>query len=303
MKNSNKNKVRNTLFNNFKYIKIGNFLKINVLIVPIIYAAIRFDYLNLILAAYITALMHEFFHIAAMKILKVPVKEIIIQPFGICAVMKAASAENSKKELAIALAGPFFNFSAVLFFLMFKSIISYEKYEFFILLNLAMGIFNLIPALPLDGGRALKAIISLNSGVIRAYNFMIALSRIIIFALLFLSAAALILSPFNFQLILTGVFLLCSLSFEQETLSRIILSDILNKKSSANQNSPLPVKCIAASKNAPARQILKFLSFDYLLEITVTGENGELVAHATESEIINLLMNRGIRSKFGDIVF
>lgn len=283
------------------YIKIGGFLKINLLIIPVFYAAVRFGYLNLILTAYITALLHESFHMGAMKILKIPVKELIFQPFGLCAATHQTAFDSSKKELAVALAGPFFNFFAAAFFLIFKPFVPFEKYRFFITLNLAMGIFNLIPALPLDGGRALKSILTMHFGVIRAYNFMLCLSKIIIFFILFSSCALLLYAPFNFQLILTGVFLLCNLSAEQSTLSKIILSDILNKKFQKNTNTPIPIKHFAANKNSPARQILKLLSFDYTVEMSVLDTNGKLLCHLSESEIINFLIKNGIRAKFDDL--
>ena len=281
---------------NIFYINVTPRLRINLFIIPIIYSAYKFNYINLIVLSYITALLHEFSHIFMMKLLKVPVKRIDVQPFGVAAFIEEASIYNSSKEIIISLSGPLFNF--IVYFVIKYINIPYR--EFLISINLAMGIFNLIPSLPLDGGRVLKSILSINFGVIRSYNFMIKLSRVILIFLLFFGAVIIIFIPFNFSLILIGVFLFCNICSEEKCLSKIILKDILNHKT-IHDNKLLKTKVISVSDSSPPRHILKLLSFDYYLEVLVLSEYGKILFTTTETEIINHLINNGIRSKYKDI--
>lgn len=67
------------------------------------------------------------------------------------------------KEAAISAAGPFFNFGLALLALPFYSVTSY-----FVIVNVAIGIFNLAPCYPLDGGHILKSLLRLKYDTVLA---------------------------------------------------------------------------------------------------------------------------------------
>lgn len=299
MNSKQKQKPKKT--DSYLYITLFRKLRINLLIIPVFYSAFRFDFAELLLLSYITAFIHECFHAAAMKFFHIPLKRIDIQPFGVCAYLNNVSVFSSYKEALIALSGPFFNFCAALMLCVMKNYISSEFLNYAIRINLSMGIFNLIPTLPLDGGRALRALLSMKFGIIRAYNFMLSLSRKIIFIILASGIFILLFVPFNFSLILICAFLLGNITNEEKALSRVILKDILAAKERSEITKPLDTKVITVSESTPARCILKLLSFDYCLEILVLDNRGKIIRCTSETEIVELLLNSGIRSKFSDI--
>lgn len=297
------NSEKKTIFENYRYIKLTGNISVNLLIIPVVYAAWKFEYFFIFFCAYTTAFFHELFHIAAMKITGTSFKEIIFEPFGITAQISESSFFNSISELFVSAAGPAFNFLAVIFLLMIKKYLPAASYNFILSVNLSMGIFNLLPALPLDGGRVLRALLTLKFGVIRAYNFMLALSKYITVLLLLCSVIILFVYPFNLSLITITAFMLSNLCCERSALTKVILKDILSSKAVPESIHKKKTKTITVLDTTPARIILKVLSFDYYISIIVVNKKGQPLYLATETEVINLLINGGIRSKFSDLIF
>lgn len=294
-------KIKKLFNENYLYITLFKKIRINLLLIPLFYSAYSFGFTELLILSYITAVIHECFHIIAMCFLHIPIKKVDIQPFGVCVYLKNVSVFSSYKEAIVAISGPLFNFLAALALTIIKPYFPSHYLDFTIYINLAMGVFNLIPALPLDGGRVLKSLLSINFGIIKAYNFMLTLSRAIIFAILAISIILLLFTSFNFSLILIGIFLLSNITYEEKNLNHIILKDILYSKEQNKLKTPLNTKVFTVSSDIPARCILKLLSFDYCIELLITDYNGRIIYYATETEIINLLIKKGIRAKFSEL--
>ncbi len=114
------------------------------------------------LLLFVSVLLHELSHSLTAKAKKIGVESITLFFFGGVSGIKKEEMKPSS-EFVMAVAGPLFSFVlAGIFYLLFRwdgnvIITAITKYLF--QLNLILGIFNLVPGYPLDGGRALRAIL------------------------------------------------------------------------------------------------------------------------------------------------
>ena len=127
-------------------------IKINIQIFAIIIILALTRQIEIYAWLMLFALIHELSHMVMGLILKLKPKTLEIQPFGISINFEDFNYEE-KKTMAISLAGPAINFILAIIF----SFVHIKNKELIINANLLLGIFNLIPIYPLDGGRILKA--------------------------------------------------------------------------------------------------------------------------------------------------
>jgi Zn-dependent protease/CBS domain-containing protein len=110
-----------------------------------------------------SVLLHELGHSVVALRYKIPVRSITLFVFGGVAQI-GAEPPSAIAEFWIAIAGPITSFALALFFALLQPLVStlapllaIAKYLAYI--NGTLGLFNLIPGFPLDGGRVFRAII------------------------------------------------------------------------------------------------------------------------------------------------
>jgi Zn-dependent protease len=136
------------------------------------------------LAIFACVLLHEFGHALVARRFGIGTRRITLLPIGGVAELER-SPEDPRAELWIALAGPAVNFAiaAVLSLVGFTTgafaSAGLAKLVFTALVwaNLLLGLFNLIPAFPMDGGRVFRAWAQRRHGRLRATRMAAKLGR------------------------------------------------------------------------------------------------------------------------------
>ena len=116
-----------------------------------------------------SVLWHELAHVAAALALGYRVREIELLPFGGVARIDNIGEAGAINEIVVAAAGPLASLvmAAVLHFTAVQVPALAFGLEFYFEVNIMLALFNLLPGLPLDGGRILRALIALCGAILR----------------------------------------------------------------------------------------------------------------------------------------
>lgn len=187
-------------------------VKIGFFFIAAIAAMLTFDSSGAAAVGLFCAGIHEAAHIAAMKAVGEPPREMAFTVFGIDLV-KANSAERSyKKDALISFAGPLVN----LLFGLLSYFFFGERYLFFTVANLLLFGLNILPIAPLDGGQALNALLCLHISPERAARTVAVVSFVVLVPLAAAGFLLLFRSRCNFTLLLVVCYLTALLLLKKE---------------------------------------------------------------------------------------
>ncbi len=159
-----------------------------------------------------SVLLHELGHSLVARSFGIHVIDITFWPLGGMARMKEIP-ENPRIEGLVALAGPAVNF--VIAWIGMGVFALVEHFDFtrlagalstLVAINLVMGVFNLAPAFPMDGGRILRAWFARRDDWVSATERAVAIGRLVAGALFAASAVLVFTNPSYLGLLLISLF-------------------------------------------------------------------------------------------------
>lgn len=141
-------------------------------------------------------ILHELGHSVAAQAYGVPVKQIVLLPIGGVAQL-ARFPEEPIQEFVIAIAGPLVNFGLAIVLFVAGVLLGLGNpledplaitrvlgqvnpsaiFTYVFASNLFLGIFNLIPAFPMDGGRVLRALLAARMDYARATRIAVSVGQ------------------------------------------------------------------------------------------------------------------------------
>jgi Zn-dependent protease/predicted transcriptional regulator len=148
------------------------------------------------LILFVIVVLHELGHSLAALKYGVPVREIVLLPIGGVAQMTKMP-ERPLEEFVIAISGPMVNF-AIAVLLIFVAVLSginfgldnlsltlnrllrassQSIFAYVFISNIFLGVFNLLPAFPMDGGRILRALLATRMDHARATEIAVTIGQ------------------------------------------------------------------------------------------------------------------------------
>lgn len=181
-------------------------------------------------AAFCMVMLHELTHYLTAKHYKITGVEVEILPFGAFLKLKELDEASPKEDFIISMSGPLFNFIMALIFYVLYFYFKNEILYSFSVTNAALCIFNLIPALPLDGGRILRALLSTKMLYKTANLITVIISMTFGFLLMFIYFITFLKYKTNLSVGFVSIYIIVCSYKEKERFAYLIMSDIIKKR-------------------------------------------------------------------------
>ena len=277
---------------------------------PVFWAALflaaALGYLREFLLLLAAVTVHEMTHVLMGHLFHARLSELVITPLGEAAALKGLDRSRPSARAAVILAGPLINLvigiAGICLFGATKSGMLETGFNggYFFTANIALGLFNLLPAFPLDGGRFCQLVLGNMIGVSRANRVVCKSSRIIAAFLIAIGLVQLSLFTFNMSLYLTGAYIIKNLKKEQLKLSFDFFCYFSPGRRAAQR--VVPIKFFAVTPAMQAVDLIDCLRWDTYSVFNVYFKNGS-VASFTENDLMEYVRDNGLAGRAGEIVF
>jgi stage IV sporulation protein FB len=164
-----------------------------------------------------------------------------------------------------------------------------------------LGVFNLLPILPLDGGKIIKEILNDRIGF---FSTKCVIRIVTAITAGFIAAAGVyqLLRSKNVSLLVIAVFLFFDLNNTEPEDSFMTMKNIIYRRMRMQKKGIYPARDLAVLKTTPIGEVLKNLDFDRYHLIFVLGDRLEPVKILGEQEVLDGIIKYGINISFGEFI-
>lgn len=275
-------------------------IRINLLLIVMALLYAWLGFLKEMLLVFSGVLLHEMAHFITAASLGIKITEITIWPFGGQALVDDFTALNPQKEVFTALSGPLSSLAvaaSIYFFDLFSE--NYWKSMFFNI-NLCLGLFNLLPALPLDGGRVLQSVLSERIGYRKAARWTALLGKALGIGMMGSGAYYIKNGYEGVNILAVGVFLVWAAFREERLLGYAFMRFLVRKKKELSEAGFLPARQLVGMPAALLKDVLAAASPANYLVVLLVDADDRIVAMKSEAELIELLLEKGPQSRLRD---
>lgn len=256
------------------------------------------------LVAFGVVLVHEVAHALVARRLGVPLDEVELLPFGGVARAGTELAVDPAREIPVALAGPASNLILFALGVACKNngLWHSELGPFFLQCNLLVGMLNLLPAMPLDGGRVLRAILARRIGVRRATYRVAGLGQFFGAVTGLAGILGIRAGYCGLDIPVTALFLFYAATRERMAAPYLLMQLVMRKQHELAREGTLPAAHLVAMEHVPLVDVAaRFVPRRFHL-VVVLDRDWRPLGTVTETTLIDALMNRGANVPVGDLL-
>lgn len=259
--------------------------------------------------------LHELGHALAAKYYKVGVKDITLLPIGGVASLERMP-DKPMQEFVITLAGPLVNFALAIILLPLAlaaavlemgsaSVLSQpgriagmlmtpgltNLLVYLVATNVLLGLFNLLPAFPMDGGRILRSLLAMTTSYVQATRIAVLVGRIMAVLL-----AVWGLMTGNIVLLLVAFFVYVGGGAEREAVeSRAVLKYVTVEQG-------LTHNAVNLYSSERLNRAVDLIMNTYQTDYPVLDLSGKFIGVLTRPQLIQALRTQGPDARIVDVM-
>lgn len=255
-------------------------IRIHPLLIPFMFLFFLSHQLLSFLLLLLFVTIHELSHCIAAYLCGAKVKQIWFTPVGERAVIKNMEQLSYGKRQLILLAGPGVSFLLGGIFLLF-----FSQWEYG-MMNLVIAAFNLLPFLPMDGGKLLLHCIGRHIGTVKTARILIKISQGFGYCLVLCGILQVLLFPFNISLLVIGFYFVST--NRREYVHMVYCT---YKELQACKKRILPIKHVYVGDNISLGEAVAQMNTDYYF-LFYREKNG-VWEKKSQKQVMYALMKEG----------
>lgn len=270
---------------------------IHPLLVFVMLASVLTGYWAELAVLFSIVAVHELGHLLAASAYGWRIREIKLLPFGGVMETEEAGTVSAAEEAVVAAAGPLQNvwMGAAAWLLGRYSGFDADWADYIIQANVTIALFNLLPILPLDGGKLASAWLSLRMPYESAMQWSVRLS--LLFSAVMAAAAC---YPawgggVQLNLLLVGLFLFVSNWTFRRNLPYVLIRFLVHRGSIADhaRTEGTEARPIVVSQSRTVSDVIRLLRRGRYHLVYVMSEGGRIVGVLPEERIIRYYLTEG----------
>ncbi len=244
---------------------------------------------------------HELSHLLAARYLGIQVQRVELFPFGGVGYLGSPIELEPRKEMIVSAAGPLFNAAVFLLTWMSASGIVLPGREwvapgcvsFLLRANLFLLLFNLLPALPLDGGRLFRATLIPYRGFYRATEIASENGKWLGVGFFLVGFALSSYDYLNLSLSFMGVFLYYAATREQQASVYTFIRYLVKKQKALQKKRVLKGEQLVALDSMTLMDVLKQFKPSRYHQVIVLSQTCQVRALLSESQVLSAVLKDG----------
>jgi len=256
------------------------------------------------LIAFSVVLLHELAHVAVARRFGVNVSDVELLPFGGVSRIGGEVVTEPSREVLVAASGPAVNLLLAGLGTVLKGYGLWEDelITFFIQCNLLVAAFNLLPALPLDGGRVFRAYLSKRIGFSQATYKAAWLGQFWGMTIILLGSAGLLMGISGLDILITGSFLLYAATREKGLAPYHFIRHLTQKKVELVAAGVLPAEPLVSFDYVRIGDIIKAFIPQRFHIVMMLDKDWHYKGVVSEAQIVDALLKDGVDISIGNLI-
>lgn len=250
---------------------------------------------------FLLVLGHEFTHLLVAKLYGIRINKVELFPFGGVGYLSKPLETNPLAEFLVAGAGPAFNLIMVVLLWNYRAGVYFTPIfgdasllSFLLRANAFLFFFNLLPGLPLDGGRLLRASLSPKLGLPKATEIAASCGKSLGVFFTLLGIALSYYDYMQLTLSLMGIFLYYAAGREQQSAVYVFLRYLLRKEKMLKKYRVLKSEQLVALENTTVLEVLKHFKPTRYHQVIVLNRTCRVLELLSESQILEAALQKGM---------